>query len=204
MRAPSSGGNVSVLLERLTQRTQAEMKAKREHAQSEIERMEQEAAERRRAQRDEMLRACAADVEANAATAVSTATLEARRELLDAQHALVCRVLTLAREEIPALLASERLTDALLDARLGKAAGYASETPLEIRCPRDLAARVEQRARVLGLDARIVADDAVGSGVLVSDASGRLTIDDTLETRLARLGTELTIEICRMAEEEVA
>ena len=59
------------MLERLTQRTQAEMKAKREHALSEISRMEQDAAERRHAQRDEMLRACVADVEANAATAVA-------------------------------------------------------------------------------------------------------------------------------------
>jgi vacuolar-type H+-ATPase subunit E/Vma4 len=200
MRA-ASPPDVAGLISRLEERARAEIAEKRRRTAEAIAQLEQEAAAARRAHRDDMLRECDERVEADASAPIDAAALEARRELLDAQHVLVGEVLERALSRLPTLVSADCLNDEQLGRRLRNAMAYTDDTTTEVRCRHELAERVRAIIATEWPGSRVVVDDGA-TGIRVLDGGGRLTIDDTLETRLERSRTELAIEICRAAEPE--
>jgi vacuolar-type H+-ATPase subunit E/Vma4 len=200
MRRESPDG-VAELISRLEQRARAEIVALRTQTAERVAAAEREAAGARNARRVAALRECDASVEAEAASALAAAATDARRELLDAQHALVDAVLARAAARLPALLSGERLADEQLVRRFRGMTTYLDGAPAEVRCRRELAERVRALLVPEWPASHVVADDTI-TGLRALDGNGRITIDDTLETRLERLRAELTIEICRAAEPE--
>lgn len=202
MRRESPDG-VAELISRLEQRARAEIVALRTQTANSVAEAARQAADGRNARRVAALRECDASVEAEAASALAAAATDARRELLDAQHALVDAVLARAAARYPALVSAEHLGDEQLVRRFRGLTTYLDGAPSEIRCRPELAERVRALLAREWPASHVVADDeTTGAGLRVLDASGRITVDDTLETRVERLRAELTIEICRAAEPE--
>ena len=200
MRHESPDG-VAELISRLEQRARAEIAALRTQTADRVAEGEREAADARNARRAGALRECDASVEADAACAIAAAATDARRDLLDAQHALVDAVLTRAAARLPSLLSVERLGDEQLVRRFRGLTTYLDGAPAEVRCRRELAERVRALLGPEWPASHVIADDET-TGLRVRDGNGRVTIDDALESRLERLRAELTIEICRAAEPE--
>ena len=202
MRRESPNG-VAELISRLEQRARAEIVALRTETAAREAEAEREAAGARDARRAAALRECDASVETEAASALAAVATAATRELLDAQHALVDAVLARTAARLPALVSAEHLGDEQLVRRFRGLMTYLDGAPGEVRCRRELAERVRALLAPEWPAARVVADDEItGLRVLEDNEAGRITIDDTLETRLERLRAELTIEICRAAEPE--
>ena len=199
MRGSTPDGDVASLIARLAARAKAEIEAKRQETRAEIARLEHDAAEAQRLRREDALAECRARVEHEASVAVTAATLDARRELLDAQRTLIERVLGVASQRLPSLMDESHLSDALLASRVRNALTYVEGESAEVWCAPALAIRVKAIVASLAPHAGVLNDAAVGSGILVSDRA-RLTIEDTLEARLARLRPELGIEITHSAE----
>ena len=200
MRVEQSS-STTLLLQRLEERSRAEIAARRDEAAETVARLERDASETRRVRREEALRDCAERVETAASLAIGEATLDSRRELLDAQHALVDEVLNRATARLASLVSEARITDAQLVKRLRDAARYVSGEASVIRCRVEMLERMHRIVSVEWPSARVEADDTA-TGFRVLDEAGRTTIDDTLETRLIRLRAELAIEICRVVEPE--
>jgi len=201
MRRESPDG-VTELISRLEKRARAEIAALRTQTSDRVAEAEREAAGARNARRVAALRECDASVEAEAASALAATATDARRELLDAQHALVDAVLARVAVRLPTLLSGERLGDEQLVRRFRGLTTYLDGAPAEVRCSRELAERVRALIAPEWPASHVVADDET-TGLRVLDDNGRVTIDDTMETRLQRLRAELTIEICRAEEPEL-
>lgn len=202
MRHESPNG-VAELISRLEQRARAEIEALRTQTADRVAEVEREAAAARDARRVAVLRECDASVETEAASALAAGAVVATRELLDAQHALVDAVLARAAARLPELVSGEHLGDEQLVRRFRELTTYLDGAPAEVRCRRELAGRVRDLLAREWPASRVVTDDqTTGLRVLDGNGGGRITIDDTLETRIERLRAELTIEICRAAEPE--
>jgi vacuolar-type H+-ATPase subunit E/Vma4 len=202
MSRAGTQSDLSGLLGKLEARTRAEIDARRENARVEVARLAREAAQARDDRRDQMIRECVTSVERETSAMMSVATLDGRRAVLDAQHSLVDRVFSVARARLSSLTSETRLSDVLLAQRLGDALSYVAGGAPVIRCRRELARRVQQLLESNATGASVVVDEDAGNGLRITDSDGRLTIDDTLEMRLARSRSALAIEICRMAEHE--
>ena len=198
MRAEASN-DVAALIARLDERARVELAARREQTTREIARMEREAAETRGARRDRALRECSDSVTVGASSAIAAAMLDARREVLEAQHALVDDVLRRVLSRVPSLVSEARLGSEQLVRRIDRLMTYLDTPPAELRCRAELVPRVRDLVAADWPRTRVVADDAA-TGLRALDENGRLTVDDTLETRLVRMRRELTIEICRAAD----
>ena len=130
--------------------------------------------------------------------AVATARRDGRRALLEAQHALIDRVLSAARD------VTTRRLGLCVDAdrvarRAGELLAYAGPGTVELRCREPMARQV---VPALASDARVrvVADDSAPWGLTLVGDGGRLSIDDTVDAWLAGQRAAIAIDVCRAME----
>ncbi len=151
-------------------------------ARAEAERCRSEAGRETTSQRDRAAEEDAAEAKALSAAAVAEAEDEASRIVLTARATLGERAYGIARAALP------RFRDgryrALLEALAQEIPGRAWPRVRVNSADLDLARRLFPNAEIL-------ADDDIVAGLVVEDDDGRIRIDNTLETRLARAWPEI-------------
>ncbi len=128
---------------------------------------------------------------------LAEARVRSRKDLLDARRAVLDRVLSRAAallehaNEDPAYRAS-------LGARLSLALSFV-RGPATIRCRPDLDLAVKHALGTSG-SATVQTDAGMPAGFVVTSDDGAVEIDDTLGSRLARMGDALAIELLQEVE----
>jgi len=123
---------------------------------------------------------------------------DGRRALLEAQHALVERVIGAAREATNRRLSLCLSTDRLVN-RAGELLSYTGNNPAELRCRRSIAEQIASRLDVRG--ANVVADDNAPWGLTLIGDEGRFTIEDTVDAWLNAERAAIAITVCRRIEQ---
>jgi vacuolar-type H+-ATPase subunit E/Vma4 len=124
----------------------------------------------------------------------ATARRQARAGELEALHTQIRRVLTRARELVPAAAASAPYA-AVVPRHLEQALLFVEGVPARTRCQAAFASLVAPIVTRYG--AQLVLDENVGPGVVVEAADGSVVVDNTLTSRLARAESRLTIDLAR-------
>lgn len=123
------------------------------------------------------------------------AARQARARELEARHALVARVLSRAAA-LYGEIATSREYIAALPGHAEDALSYVEGLPSRIRCH---ASSIEAIQPVVARHDGVVlvADDTIGPGVVVETEDGVVVIDNTLETRVARVRDRLAIALAQ-------
>jgi len=172
----------SALVESLRDQAARDLQAVRDAARAEVERYGSELAAERERQQQRLEQAVAVEARQLEESAASEAARKARESTGRATVALADRLLALAREELPQLVAMERsrifgtLADEL--------------PPYPWQCVRVSPADVEL-ARTRFPDAVVEQDASITGGLDVSGEDGRVAVSNTLETRLEVAWPEL-------------
>ena len=133
------------------------------------------------------------ELRSDARAEIAGARRDATRAVLLAKTRLVERVLERVRGELASVLGTESYQTAL-HSELERAIEFVGSRGTTVRCAPTIEGLV--RDAVGSLDgARVEVDGSVGSGFVVSDESGRVQVDATLEGRLRRLAPTLSVEI---------
>ena len=189
--------SVDELLRALEREAEAEIAAILGAARAEADELDREGARRTQARAD----AAVARARARTQATIDADVAEARRrrggDVLVRRAAALDRVRAATRVALPGLLEADDVVDALVAsvvaALAGGAAGEATET-VTLRCPPTLVAAV--RRRLSGRpDIIVIADEAIGPGLLAERAGGRVTIDARLTTFLERWWPGLRLAI---------
>lgn len=177
-------------LERDAERRIAEL---RDKAQAEAEGLLAEAARESAAHRERELGLRRGARKGRYERALAEARQRARADRLRAQHELLARIFTRARELIPEVAASDAYA-AALGAHLAEALRYVEGTRAVVRCaPAHLAVVQPLLAARDGVE--LVEDPSLAPGVVVTTADESVAIDDTLPARLARFEPRLSVEL---------
>lgn len=188
---------VEALLDALERRARDDITARLEAARAEARRMVERATaevERRRRLHLERIEAgrrhAIARRFADQVRALRADVLVARAGLLEAVFAgAVDRLRTLPLTSYAARL--KRLVPVML--------GYLEDRQVEIRCPPDAAALVEQLASAWPM-AKVVPDPAAAAGLVATTPERDLEVDGTLEALLTRWRADLAIELLAKVE----
>ena len=129
---------------------------------------------------------------------VAGARHEAMKDVLLARTRVVERVLQKAKDLLPGALAAESYR-ALLSEDVEEALRFLGDGPATFRCTPALASAIRDELQSKP-SAAVEPTDGVGSGFIASDEKHTVSIDCTLETRLARLAPQLAIEIHQRLE----
>lgn len=186
------------LLEELGARSRAEIDQVLEAARSRAAAIEAESTHRIAQRRAAVLASCDDDLRRASDNAVAGARLDGCRGLLEAQYALVDRILTAAREVATTRLGLCVDPDHVVR-RAAELVSYAGDGNVELRCRESLARHL---APALASDARVrvVAGDAEPWGLTVICDGGRLTIDDTVDAWLDGQRAAIAIDVVRAVE----
>lgn len=117
----------------------------------------------------------------------------ARMRELEAQHALLSRILDRARVQMPKAAALPQYV-AVLPRHLEEALSYLEGLAAQVRCGPSAAA-VLRPAVSAHPSIDLVVDEAIGPGLVAEAADGSVLVDNTLAARLARLETRLAVEL---------
>ncbi|HXF96362.1 MAG TPA: V-type ATP synthase subunit E [Gemmatimonadales bacterium] len=138
-----------------------------------------------------------AELRAEAERALAAARREARRAELDARARLLDRIFAGARELFPVTIAGEAYRRAL-PGFLAEALACVGPGPARVRCHPALTEAIRHALGNAGRgEVTVEPDPAVGSGFVLTTADGRVTVDHTLESRLARARPRLALEALR-------
>jgi len=166
-------------------------------ARAEAARLAAEANERRRKGRDLTLAERAVTWRSDNALALAEARRRAGAVVAAAQQRLVQRVFAAVKRRFSDAICSDSYR-AALPGHLDEALGYVGDRAAVVRCPRAIEAAV--RALVTRRSGVTVeADDDAAAGIVVQTDDGALTVDATLEGRLAALSRGLALHIARAA-----
>lgn len=168
-------------VEAIAQRAEAEVRAIEAAARQELA----EAAARIHAERQTV-------VQATFNRELSQARRRARADELDAQRALVARVLHRARALSVDASASPGYREAVA-AHLEDALSYLEGVDVRLRCSAAMEPLLRPFAARRGVPIEI--DPSVGPGFVAEARDGSVTIDNTLAARLARLDAQLAVHL---------
>lgn len=130
---------------------------------------------------------------------IAGARHEAMKDVLLARTRVVERVLQAAKDLLPGALSLGSYR-ALLSEDIEQALSFVGSGPATFRCTPALASTIRDELRSKPSVA-VEPSDGIGSGFIAADEKHTVSIDCTLETRLARLAPQLAIEIHRRLEE---
>lgn len=126
----------------------------------------------------------------------------ARARELDARHTVLARVMDRARGLLPEAARSEEYRRAL-PTHLADALSYLEGVPCRVRCPPSC----EPVLRALAVQhdgVSLEVDESVGPGFVAEALDGSVVIDNTLAARLARMQSQLAVELLREVGHAVA
>ncbi|MBK9034729.1 MAG: hypothetical protein IPL61_26270 [Myxococcales bacterium] len=182
---------IDELISALEREAAAEVAALAAAARADAARLRTDAAARRTARRTALLARCRAEHQAAADAALAATARQARRDVLTARAAALDRLEACIGASLPALLRGadgDRVLDALV-AGLVAAAGDRAR----VRCAPALVEGV--RARLAAHPAlEVEADPTVIGGAIGERAGGRVVVDATLGSLLARMWPRLRLE----------
>jgi len=112
---------------------------------------------------------------------------------LEAQHALLDRILGRARDHLQDHAGSPRY-QAALSTHLAEALSYLEGLPARVRCNASQAALLRPLV-ARHSDVELTIDDSVGSGLVAEAADGSVVVDNTLAARLRRIERRLAVEL---------
>lgn len=139
------------------------------------------------------------ELRAEARSKVAAERHAAMRTVLVAKAKVVDRVLDEARRRLPEAARSGTYASAL-GKELRDAVAFVGEQGAVVRCPDELQPVLLEAARDLP-NISVEAEQDADTGFKVIGKGGALVVDQTLETRLDRLGSILAIEIHKRLEE---
>lgn len=186
---------IDALLAALDRDVEAEVARLRTAAAAEAAALEADAAARIAADEASWAGALRAALEAEAALAVGEARRAARAEVLRARDALLARVLEATAARLRGALDGDEGA-ARLAVLVASARAYLGDAGGTMRCRPEFAAAV---TRALAGEAaiRVEPDAAVGTGVVAHEASGRFTVEATLERLLAQRRDAILVRLAR-------
>lgn len=166
-------------------------------ARAESDRIAAAAEERVTRRRRETLGPREAALRATAERTLAETRRAARRAQLEARGRLLDRVFAAARELGPPAVAGDAYRRAL-PAFLAQALACVGAAPAVIRCSPALARPIRALVATLEREGLTVEPDArVGSGFVLTTGDGKISVDHTLEARLARAESRLALEALR-------
>jgi len=199
-RPGTAEGTVSVepLIRALEREAREEIRDLQDRARREADRLIGEASAEEEERLERTLAERGARLRAEDGARRAGARLGARRRVLEARRRCLDRAFAGAAGRLPKLLLGPARDD-LARRLLAAALDCAGERPVEIRCPGALEETVRTLLAALpdATRRRLVVDDAVGSGLVLTSDDGRLHIDATLEGQLETLRTRIEIEVVR-------
>ena len=187
--------NIETLSRALMSEAEAEASQMRAEAEAKAETIRQRAQKQAEAERAEILQRANAEAERLRSQVIATTQLKARTQQLEHREKLLEQVFTAARQQLPNIqqwtdydaIAVRLLHEAVVQLKTGQATVQADDVT-----QKHLTAEVvEKIAQELKVSLEIKGALAKGSGVLVETSNGRMSYDNTLETRLNRLQNTL-------------
>lgn len=152
-----------------------------------------------RREADEILAAARRRVDAERARArtqtTSTARLRAAALVLAAKDGAIRTVFERAASEIRAAMADAGRRRGVIRAFLREAAQGLSAGRVTVEVPRGDAQAAREASRELGLDAEVREGDDVPEGVRLTSQDGRVVVENTVPSRLARARLELASRV---------
>jgi vacuolar-type H+-ATPase subunit E/Vma4 len=189
------------LITRLEQEAHSRVEAIHRGADAEVRAIEEEAERavaevmRRHLEREHAGRRATQDRE------LAAARRHTRGRELEAQHALLARVVARARSLLPETAESPAYR-AVLPRHLDEALSFLQGLHPQVRCQAAFVPVLES-AIVEREGARIVIDESVGPGIVAESGDGSVIVDNTLTARLRRVETDLATELARRLSEPV-
>ena len=194
--------NMEPLSRAILKEAEVDAQQMREEAKAKADAIRQRAQEEAEKARNEILERARQEAERVRSQSISSAQLKARTMQLEQREKLLDRVFQTAREKLADVqkrpdydqLAAMLLREALTQLRVNKAqihADQATRQLLEKKALKDISSELNGEFTV--------ADNLEeGRGVVVDAGEGRLHYDNTLETRLARLQSNLRASVYKL------